>query len=311
MTIRQRAGTLQRDLRNSSTGITIPTTSDHGRSECSASRSSAGGDLALAPVRNSRDRRGPGKTLLLLAAAVVMLGSSPSASAQDKTPSAPMDGWVMSAGLFAEPAFLRKVGDASDGAFKDDGTRRDGPYGEFGKMITGAGWIAAGPGYRRRVVGGRAIAEAAAAISWKRYKGAQGRLEFPRIAHDRLSLGAQVIYQDLLQVNYFGRGAESVKSDRSGYRLKNTDVAGYGTVRTTTWLSMSGRVGWIHQSDLSRMAGPHVTFPNTVDLFSEVSAPGISASPSFLHADVSVAADWRDYPRHPTRGGLYRASAAR
>ncbi len=216
----------------------------------------------------------------------------------------------MSAGLFAEPAFLRKVGDASDGAFKDDGTRRDGPYAEFGKMITGAGWISAGPGYRRRVLGGRAIADASAAISWKRYKVAQGRLEFPRIAHDRLSLGAQVIYQDLLQVNYFGRGAESVKSDRSGYRLKNTDVAGYGTVRTTTWLSMSGRVGWIHQSDLSRMAGPHVTFPNTVDLFSEVSAPGISASPSFLHADVSVAADWRDYPGHPTRGGLYRASAA-
>jgi outer membrane protein assembly factor BamA len=53
-----------------------------------------------------------------------------------------------------------------------------------------------------------------------------------------------------------------------------------------------------------------VTVPDTIDRFSEISAPGISTQPSFLHADVSIAADWRDHAGHPTRGGLYRAVVA-
>jgi outer membrane protein assembly factor BamA len=31
--------------------------------------------------------------------------------------------------------------------------------------------------------------------------------------------------------------------------------------------------------------------------------------PSFLHSELSVTADRRDFPEHPTRGGLYRAAA--
>jgi outer membrane protein assembly factor BamA len=58
------------------------------------------------------------------------------------------------------------------------------------------------------------------------------------------------------------------------------------------------------------MAGQSVTYPNTIDLFTETSAPGIRIQPSFLHGDVSVAADWRDHPGHPTSGGLYRVTAA-
>jgi outer membrane protein assembly factor BamA len=45
-------------------------------------------------------------------------------------------------------------------------------------------------------------------------------------------------------------------------------------------------------------------------VFSDDTAPGLSQQPAFLHGDVSVAADTRDYPGHPTRGGLYRVTAA-
>jgi hypothetical protein len=66
----------------------------------------------------------------------------------------------------------------------------------------------------------------------------------------------------------------------------------------------------IHQAELSTMTGWSVTYPNTLAVFSDDTAPGLSQQPAFLHGDVSVAADTRDYPGHPTRGGLYRVTAA-
>jgi hypothetical protein len=177
-------------------------------------------------------------------------------------------------------------------------------------MITGSGWISAGPGYRHHLFNGQAIATVSAAVSWNFYKMAQGRFELPHLAQDHLTVGSQVIYQDMLQVNYFGLGNDSLKSNRSGYRLDETDVLGYATARTTPWLSLTGRFGWIHQAELSTMTGWTVGYPNTLSIFSDATAPGLTQQPAFLHGDVSLAADTRDYPGHPTRGGLYRVTAA-
>ena len=37
-------------------------------------------------------------------------------------------------------------------------------------MITGPGWISAGPGYRHHLLGGRALIMASSAVSWRFYK---------------------------------------------------------------------------------------------------------------------------------------------
>ena len=219
-------------------------------------------------------------------------------------------GWVMPSGLVAEPALLRKAANASDGIVKGDAGGRDGLYPDFGHMITGAGWISAGPGYRHHVADGRVLVDVSAALSWRLYKVAQARFELPRLAHERLVLGAQGLYQDLVQVNYFGMGAESRAPDRSGYRFSSVDLFGYATARATDHLSVSARAGWIRQPSLSTMTGRRAKFPNTIELFSDASAPGLLVQPSFLHGDAAIAGDWRDHAGHPTRGGLYRAAAA-
>jgi hypothetical protein len=138
----------------------------------------------------------------------------------------------------------------------------------------------------------------------------QASVEVPHLVHDRLTLGAQALHSDALQVEYFGLGNDSHASDASGYRFRNTDVLGYGTVRTTRWLSVSGRFGAIPRPQLSAAAGPRVAVPSTVDVFSDASAPGIVAQPLFLHGDVLVTADLRDRKGHPTSGGLYQFVAA-
>ncbi len=258
------------------------------------------------------DRTPSRKNVLVSFFVVVMLAPSPVAVAQDSQAASLPPGWVppTPTGFLAEPALLKKFVNASDGSVTGGAEPKDGPYAELGNMITGAGWISAGPGYRQHAMDGRAFIDMSAAVSWNLYKSAQARIEWPHVARDRFLLGAQASYQDLLQVEYFGLGNDSRKADVSAYRLNNADVLGYATARATSWLSVKGRVGWIPQPDLSTASGPKVTVPNTVDLFPESSAPGIRTPPSFLHGDVSVEADWRDFPSHPTRGGLYRVAAA-
>ena len=259
-----------------------------------------------------KNHRTPSGISVLLLLSILVLAPS-SGFAQEATPPSLPPGWITPTpkGLIAEPGLLRKLANASDGVGNAGSEGSDGPYVDSGNVITGGGWISAGPGYHRHVLDGLAVVDASAVVAWNLYKAAQGRFELPHLAHDRLSVGAQALYQDQVRVNYFGLGNDSFKSDRSGYRLNDTDVLGYATVRVATWLSMSGRLGWIHQPNLSTMTGRSVSYPNTIDRFAENGAPGIGTQPpSFLHGEISVAADSRDHAGHPTSGGLYRGAAA-
>src|SRR5579872_1550029 len=72
-------------------------------------------------------------------------------------------------GLLSEPTFMTKLIDRADSEL-NQGQPKDGFYPEFGNMITGSGWISAGPGYRQHLLGDRALVTASAAASWKLYK---------------------------------------------------------------------------------------------------------------------------------------------
>jgi len=228
--------------------------------------------------------------------------------AQDASRDSPPADVVPAAGTLPEPMILKKVINASGDLVSNRENRDDGPYVQTGQ-VTGAGWISLGPGYRKQFLD-VAVVDVSAAVSWRLYRAAQARLEIPHLAHDRLSVGAQVTYQDLLQVNYFGLGNQSQQSDRSAYRFNNLNVLGVASARPSPRLSVKARIGWVPRPDLSTATGRALTVSNTMDKFSEISAPGITTESSFLHGDVSVAVDWRDHAGHPTHGGLYRATGA-
>jgi hypothetical protein len=249
----------------------------------------------------------------LLFFAIMLAALTPGrASAQEtQSPTLP-PGWITPtpAGFLSEPGLLRKLVRTTESTAADDKAPADGLYVETGNMITGAGWISAGPGYRRHLLDGRLRVDASAAVSWNLYNVVQASVELPHLAYDRVSVGAQVMHQDYLQVEYFGLGDDSRVADQSGYRFRNTDLLGYATVHATKWLAVSGRFGGIPTPRLSEAAGPRVVVPSTVDLFSEPTAPGIVAPPSFLHGDAQVTIDVRDHKGHPTSGGLYQLIAA-
>ena len=100
------------------------------------------------------------KVLVLL----MIAASGPAVFAQ-QAPSTLPPGWVtpIIPGIVQEPTLLKKFINATDNTIGGD--PQDGPYVEWGNMITGSGWISAGPGYRHHVLDGRAVIDASAAVS--------------------------------------------------------------------------------------------------------------------------------------------------
>jgi hypothetical protein len=231
------------------------------------------------------------------------------AIAQAQTPPEPAasDG---SGGLLSEPYVIDRAASLADRFLGEpQGTTKDGFYPDFGHMITGSGWISAGPGYRRHFWDERALVDGSAAVSWREYRIVQGRFELTDLANHHLAVGSQVFWQDLTQIDYFGIGANSIEATRSEYQMKDTDIIGYATFHTNRWLTIDGTFGRLQHPTLSSPSGWFDRgYLDTLTTFG--SDPGVTAQPNFLHGTVAFTADTRDQPGYARRGGVYRASAS-
>jgi len=217
-------------------------------------------------------------------------------------------------GLLPEPhLFRRSIEFASQVVTNiDRGEVKSGFYSELSNMVTGAGWLSAGPGYRHWFFGDRVIVDGSAAISWRSYKTAQARFELTNLVHSRLALGSQVRWQDLTQVTYFGEGAAALESNRSEYRMESTSVVGYSVVRPLRQLAIEGRVGWLGRPELSAPGG---TFRRgnmaTRDVLPDDPVFTTLRQPSYAYQELLLSLDTRDHRSYPTRGGVYRTGWTR
>ena len=212
-------------------------------------------------------------------------------------------------GFFPEPGLLTLGIEYLNDRFESGGEPESGFYPEFSNMITGAGWISAGPGYRQYMFNRQLLFDTSAAISWRLYLMGQARIEAPELANDRVTVGFQTMWQDQTQVNYFGIGPDAVPDDKSHYRLQPLDYVLYAQYRPHDALSFDGTIGFLPHP---KVMPPGGTFkgntPSTLVLFPNDPAVSLSQQPDFLHSTVAAAFDTRDYPSHPTKGGYYRAA---
>ena len=217
-------------------------------------------------------------------------------------------------GLLREPGVIGRAIDigtrvASSG---DGGEVKNGPYPELGDMVTGAGWISGGPGYRHWLFEDRVFVDASAAVSWRAYKMTQARIELPTLAHSRVAAGAQFRWQDLTQVSYFGEGPESLETNRSEYRLRSANIVGYSVYRPVQWVAIDGRIGWLTSPAIDEPAGTFTRgHPATSELFADDPVFALVEQPAYIHGEAAITADTRDQKGYPTAGGLYRASLSR
>jgi hypothetical protein len=247
-------------------------------------------------------------TLGIVLAALLGAGNVSAQALADQAPPPEPETSVVSSGpLLNEPGFLRRGIDFASPYMTESGHERgSGFYPKVGDMITGAGWIAAGPGVRLWL-GNRAFVDAAAAVSWHTYKEAQVTFEVPRLAGGHVAVGSEVHWNDMTQVHYFGIGPDLPETD-SEYRMKTVDVVGYTTYRPKTWLAIDGRAGWLAKPAISSGAGWFdADYADTRAVFLNDPAIGVQP-PSYLHGEAAVTFDTRDFPSYPTQGSVFRAS---
>lgn len=215
-------------------------------------------------------------------------------------------------GVLPEPHFLTRAIDFATRTAGDGSGEKSGFYPEFGSMVTGAGWISGGGGYRQWIGGDRMVFDASAAISWRSYKMAHASFEFTNLLRSRLALGTEVRWQDYMQNPYFGAGPETIETGRSEYRLTSLNTVGYARLRPAQWLTIGANGGWLRHPKVDLPAG---TFrsdtPATRELFPLESVFAVAEQPSYVHNELSVTADTRDHRSHPLSGGVYRTAWTR
>ena len=211
-------------------------------------------------------------------------------------------------GLFETPRHIRQATELWEQRTGGLLEPSEGFFLQMGDMVTGSGWPAFGPGFRRRIFDGAATVSGSAELSVRLYNAGLARLEFPA-GRRPVAFGGQVTYQDSVRLNYFGLGPDTALNDRAGYRLRSTDVFVFADWRRGR-TSVSARAGQLTGVRVGAVAGRDVDYPNVTERFSDAEAPGLDRQPSFLHADVPLGFHTRDPNVHPTRGGQYEASWA-
>ena len=149
--------------------------------------------------------------------------------------------------------------------------------------------------------------DASMSLSLRRYAEAQATIRSSSV-EGRSSIGAQIIAQDFPQLNYFGLGADSVKSDHSDYRLRRVGAMALGNIHATRALSVDWRAGYT-QGRL--LPGTSAITPSIERRFDADSAPGLAETMRYVHGDGALSVDWRDRPGYPTEGGMFRAGLSR
>jgi hypothetical protein len=238
-------------------------------------------------------------------AIVLAIAAMPvAASAQESSPQ-PQANTVVQ-GLLPEPGFIDRAIDFATRTMGDGSGEKSGLYPEMSNMITGAGWISLGPGYRMWF-GDRLFFDTSAAMSWREYKMARGRIELANLAKSRLALGGEAKWQDFTQNTYFGEGPDSLESNRSEYRMKSVNALGYADVKPLQWLTIGARAGWLRSPSLLEPAGRfRRDNPPTQQVFPDESAFALGDQPDYAHGELSITADTRDHRSHPLSGGMYR-----
>ena len=177
------------------------------------------------------------------------------------------------------------------------GDLTNGFYADYASMIPGSGAFAIGPGYRHWYGKDQLFVDGAASISVHGYKLVRGRVELPGLAKSRLVLGTETRWLNYDDVQYFGRGPDSSADAKSIYRIQAAALAGYAMYQPARWISLGTKFGWMNPTVDQKSGGLALQLA--------------SAKRTFVPVEGGFAIDTRDFPGHPTRGGVLHGVAAR
>jgi len=138
------------------------------------------------------------------------------------------------------------------------------------------------------------------------YIRAEGEFRAPRLFDRRGSLSVIGGWRKATEVGYYGLGtANTSKDDRALYSFTQPYVSGILDVRPWRhWLVISGGLDYAEWNP-----GPaQGSSPSIEEVYTPETAPGLGATPTYVHGFGTLAADSRPAPGYARRGGYYAAS---
>jgi len=177
----------------------------------------------------------------------------------------------------------------------------NGFYPYFASVYSGGGFTL-GAGYRR-FYGDRTHADVKGLYSLKSYKLVEVSTDSWGHADGRLDLHARAGWRDATQVAFHGLGMDSPQ-DSSNFGMQQAYVGGNAAVRPVPWTVFRGGMSY---EDFTLGSGAGTT-PSIEEVHSPASAPGLGASPAYLHLSASGGIDTRPSPGYARRGGLYEVT---
>jgi outer membrane protein assembly factor BamA len=130
------------------------------------------------------------------------------------------------------------------------------------------------------------------------------QVESPRLNSDRFDLKFYTKYENSPQMDYYGPGPDSSKSNRTSFRLEDIAASVEGRVRIWRKLYV-GATGGVYAANTTK--GQRGGVPSTEEVFDPGRTPGLLEQSRFLLAGGFLEYDWRDNPRGPRNGGHYYA----
>jgi hypothetical protein len=153
----------------------------------------------------------------------------------------------------------------------------------------------------------RASVTARAAISTRGYKRVGAGLDFRNLGGGGFDISLRSQYYEFPQEDFFGLGPDSLKANRTDYRLDSFDTGIIAAWKPVRIVELGAGLSYLAPRIDS---GTDSRFPSTELVFAPSTLPGFLAQPDFLRGDVLAALDWRDNPFHPKMGGRYAVQLA-
>jgi hypothetical protein len=124
-------------------------------------------------------------------------------------------------------------------------------------------------------------------------------LEFPRVTSQRLDVTLRAAHLDLPQLDFYGEGPKSLKSNRTDYRREDTWLDGGVDWRALRHVNAHCKAG---QLWLNVGPGTSDSITSTNLKFGPAEAPGIDVQTNYFVAGCGVEFDFRDRPEFPRKG---------
>ncbi len=169
---------------------------------------------------------------------------------------------------------------------------------QLGGLPVGAG-IAAGPVGEWTNSTDRIQSKIWALGSIYRFYNVGAAVTLPRLTNQNLDLTFDVWHSDSPQLDYYGQGQDSLKSNRTDFRREDTQ---FGVNLAWPILRHVQPSCGIHQDLINVGPGTSRAVTSTDLKFDPNEAPGIHMESNFLYAGCTLPFDFRDNPGYPHKG---------